>query len=88
MRFAAYIIVVLLWVTAIFEIFGGTFVWRAPLIIPGHENGTAEYRLSLYRVQPQPLGPPQCDFVTVGRLNLDMPCDMRPPFLNLAKKYF
>lgn len=87
MRYIAYAAVVLLWVTAIFEMFGGTFVWRTPLITPGHEAGTAEYRLSLYHVQPPPKGPPQCDFVTVGRLSLAMPCDLRPPFLDMAKKY-
>jgi hypothetical protein len=86
-RHIARLVVVLLWVTAIFEIFGGTFVWRTPLKIAGHEDGTTEYRISLYRVQPEPLGPPQCDLATVGRLSMAMPCDMRPPFVDMAKKY-
>ena len=87
-RAALRLVIALLWASAIFEVFGGTFVWRQPLKVPGHEDGTTEYRFSLYRVQPPPLGPPQCDQVTMGRLALAMPCDMRPPFLDMAKKYF
>lgn len=81
------LVVILFWVSALFEIFGGTFVWRAPLKTAGHEDGTVEYRFSLYRVEPPPKGPPQCDLATAWRFSLAMPCDMRPPFLDLAKKY-
>lgn len=80
-------IAVLLWSAAIFEIFGGTFIWREPLRIAGRADGTTDYRFSLYRLPPPPKGPPYCDQLTVTKLSFAMPCDFRPPFIDLAKKY-
>lgn len=78
-----------LWSAAIFEIFGGAFVWRTPLHDGAHlrEDGNISYNFSLYRLPPPPEGPPYCDLLTVARLSFAMPCDFRPPFIDLAKKY-
>ncbi|MBN9589617.1 MAG: hypothetical protein BGN85_05180 [Alphaproteobacteria bacterium 64-11] len=77
----------ILWAAAIFEIFGGAFVWRVPLHDRMREGGNVSYNFSLYRLPPPPQGPPYCDIVTIARLSFAMPCDFRPPFIDLAKKY-
>jgi hypothetical protein len=77
-----------LWSAAIFEIFGGAFVWREPLESgPLRETGTVSYSFSLYRLPPPPQGPPYCDLLAISRLSFAMPCDFRPPFIDLAKRY-
>jgi hypothetical protein len=77
-------VAVVLWAVAIFEIFGGVFVWRTPL----EGGGNVSYNFSLYRLPPPPEGPPVCDLATLARLSFAMPCDFRPPFIDLAKKLF
>ena len=83
-------IAAVLWIAAAFEIFGGAFVWREPLagVANVREDGFVSYSFSLYRLAPPPKGPPYCDLVTIARLNFAMPCDWRPPFIDLAEKYF
>ena len=72
-----------LWAVALFEIFGGVFVWHTPL----NDGGNISYNFSLYRLPPPPEGPPTCALATVARLSFAMPCDFRPPFMDLAKTY-
>ena len=76
-------VAIVLWAVAIFEILGGVFVWRTPL----SDGGNVSYNFSLYRSPPPPEGPPTCALAAVARLSFAMPCDLRPPFIDLAKKY-
>jgi hypothetical protein len=81
-------IAVVLWSAAIFEILGGAFVWRTPLDGGAlRETGNVSYSFSLYRLPPPPEGPAMCDLARVVRLSFAMPCDFRPPFIDLAKAY-
>jgi hypothetical protein len=81
-------VAVVLWSVAIFEILGGAFVWRVPVDGgPRREMGNISYSFSLYRLPPPPDGPAMCDLAHVMRLSFTMPCDLRPPFIDLAKRY-
>jgi hypothetical protein len=81
-------VAVILWSAAVFEILGGAFVWHVPLDGgPRREAGTVSYSFSLYRLPPPPEGPAMCDLARVARLSFAMPCDFRPPVIDLAKRY-
>lgn len=79
------IVATVLWTVAIFEILGGQFVWRQAL--PGGATQTSA--LTIYRgfLAPPPPGPQACDLADAGVYALTMPCDWRPPFIAVAKKY-